>query len=162
MFFFHILNHYPIVFFNYFCKLFMSNYYITLYTPKYFYDNLEQYILSTKLYNYHKLLIIIERFIDYKYIPIKLIIQNIHKYITYLKLIKTDTKKTLIMNQMDTTFLFIFNIEQKEQIYCNYIETIEAITNELYFACSYRYLWIGAVIRGTFCKYSYFDYFNHF
>ncbi len=45
----NILNH-QIVFFNYFCKLFMTNYCITLYTPKYFYDNLEKYILSKKIY----------------------------------------------------------------------------------------------------------------
>jgi hypothetical protein len=83
----------------------MSNYCITLYTPKYFYDNLEQDILSKNIiFNYNKLLIIIKCFIDYKY-----------------------------------------------------IETIEATTNELYFACSYRYVWIGAVIRGILFKYSYFD-----
>ena len=136
-------------YYYYFVRVFMSKY-ITLYTPKYFYDNLEKDILSEpylKIFDYKKFLIIIKAFIDYKYISINLIIPNIHKYITYLKLIKTDTEKALIMKHKHMN---IFSIEKKEQIYCNYITDIEAITNELYFACSYRYLWIGAVIRGIF------------
>jgi hypothetical protein len=150
----NILNNHKIAFFNYFCKLFMSNYCITLYTPKYFYDNLEQYILSEEIYEYDNLLIIIKAFIDYKYIPINLILPNIHKYITYLKLIKTDNEKELIPERFN---IFGFYIEESpQQLYSEYITDIEAITNELYFACSYRYLWIGAVIRGIFCKYSCF------